>query len=93
MLDARTGRERQRVVARLEHHAGGNLDLLARLDVVVRQVLQAHRRELHAVDVQATLVTLGEVDDDLRLGEHLDGVGHRGDLLDGVGELGSPRRQ
>ena len=78
-LDARAGRERQRVVAGLEHDAGGDLDLLARLDVVVGQVLQAHRREVDAVDPQATLVALGEVDDDLRLGEHLHGVGHRSD--------------
>ena len=36
---------------------------------------------------QPTLVALGEVDDDLRLGEHLHGVGYRSDALDRVGQL------
>ena len=66
---------------------GGNLDLFAGFDVVVRQVLHAQGRELDVVDPQAALVALGKIDHDLRLGEHLHGVGNRRDSLDRVGQV------
>ena len=82
------GRERQRAVARLEHDAGRDVDLLAGLDVDGRQLVEADRRQGDVVDDQPALVALGEVDDDLGLLEHLHGVGRRGDRLDGVGQVG-----
>ena len=44
-------------------------------------------REVVAVDAESTFVTFFEVDDDLRLGQNLHGVGNRGDLLDRLGQL------
>ena len=85
-VDTRPRRERQGVVARLEHHPGRDLDLFAGIHVVVGQVLHAQRRELDVVDPQAAFVALGKVDHHLRLGEDLHGVGNRRDSLDRVRE-------
>ena len=79
---ALAGRERQRRVARLEHHAGWDVDLGAGLDVGRRQLVEADGVEGDAVDLHPTLVALGEVDDHLGLGEHLHRVRHRRDVLD-----------
>ncbi len=69
-------------VARLEHHAGWDVDLGAGLDVGRRQLVEADGVEGDAVDLHPPLVALGEVDDHLGLAEHLHRVRHRRDVLD-----------
>ncbi len=72
----------ERRVAGFEHGHWGNRDLFPGLDRACLHLRQIDRWDLDSVDHQHPGVTGREVDEDVRLGEGLLGVGDGGDALD-----------
>ncbi len=76
------GRERQRVVPRLEPRHRRELDLLAGFDVGQVEFVDVDRVDLDAVDHEHAGVAALQVDDDVALVGDLNGFGNGDDRLD-----------